>query len=59
MGIEMGMEALRPCRSQVDVRLDWSAELKLERSAQARQRRVPSVQVIQDDGAASLMKADS
>jgi len=33
MGIEMGVEALRPRRRQVDVRLEWSAELELERRA--------------------------
>ena len=33
MGIEMRMEALRPRRRQVDVRLEWSAELKLQRRA--------------------------
>ena len=33
MGIEMGVEALRLRRRQVDVRLEGSAELELERRA--------------------------
>lgn len=54
----MGMEALRPRRRQVDIRLEWSAELKLQRRAQPCQRRVPPVQMIEDDGAAGLVKAE-